>query len=196
MSTRTQRVEQLLRREIAGMLLRGDLRDPRVAPIAAISITGVRVSPDLGSARVFVDALGEGVNVTRVLQGLNAGASAMRAAIGPKIALRRTPKLRFERDESLEQGRAIEQVLAELATERKVSPIGEAAEGEAANVDAANVDTAGADEDVGEQDDDLDDDDLGDDAGEEDEDADEADSDDDDADDDDGKAAPPGRPRR
>ncbi len=117
MSTRTNRVEQMLRREIAGMLLRGDLRDPRIQPIAAISITAVRVAPDLGSARVFVDALGDAVNVPRVLAGLNAGAGAIRAALGPKLNLKRTPSLRFERDDSVDQGRTIERVLAEIAVE-------------------------------------------------------------------------------
>lgn len=153
MSTRTQRVEQLLRREIAGMLLRGELRDPRVSPIAAISITGVRVSPDLGSARVFVDAMGEGVDVMRVLAGLNAGASAMRAAIGPKIRLQRTPKLRFERDESVEQGRTIERVLAEIASERKPD------DARATDVDEDALDADGADDH-----DDADDDDANEDA--------------------------------
>ncbi len=106
----------MIRREIAAMLLRGELRDPRVQPIAAISITGVRVAPDLGSARVFVDALGDAVNFPRLLAGLNAGAGAVRAALGSKIQLKRTPSLRFERDDSVDRGRTIERVLAEIAT--------------------------------------------------------------------------------
>lgn len=123
MSTRLQKVEQVLRREIAEALLRGDLRDPRVQPIAAISITGVRVAPDLGSARVFVDALGDKVDFPRLLAGLNAGASAMRAVLGPKLRMRRTPTLRFERDESVEQGRSIERVLGEIKAAEAVAPV-------------------------------------------------------------------------
>ena len=123
MSTRLQKVEQVLRREIAEALLRGDLRDPRVQPIAAISITGVRCAPDLGSARVFVDALGEKVDFKRLLEGLNAGASAMRAAVGPKLRMRRTPKLRFERDDSVERGRDIERVLGEIAATDAVATV-------------------------------------------------------------------------
>ena len=115
MSTRVQKVEQMLRREIAELLLRGELRDPRIQPIAAISVTGVRVSPDLGTARVFVDGLGDAVDFPRLLAGLNAGAGALRAAIGARSRLRRTPRLRFERDQSVDQGRTIERVLSELA---------------------------------------------------------------------------------
>ncbi|MBX7084202.1 MAG: 30S ribosome-binding factor RbfA [Nannocystaceae bacterium] len=118
MSERTSKVEQALRREIAELLLRGELRDPRVQPIAAISVTGVKVSPDLSSARVFIDALSGEVDLKRVLAGLNAGAPVLRAALGSRVRLRRTPTLRFEADDSIARGRAVEQVLAELAAQR------------------------------------------------------------------------------
>lgn len=138
MSTRTQKVEELLRREIAELLVRGDIRDPRVQPIAAISITGVRVAPDLGTARVFVDGLGDAVDFPKLLAGLNAAARAMRAALGSKISLRRTPTLRFERDESVDRGRAIERVLGELAHE--VRPAEPTADGAAADAEEPDTD--------------------------------------------------------
>ena len=46
---------------------------------------------------------------------LNAGARALRSVIGPRIRLKRTPTLRFVRDESIERAVRIEQVIAELA---------------------------------------------------------------------------------
>ena len=155
MSTRTNRVEQMLRREIAGMLLRGDLRDPRIQPIAAISITAVRVAPDLGSARVFVDALGDAVNVPRVLAGLNAGAGAIRAALGPKLNLKRTPSLRFERDDSVDQGRTIERVLAEIAVESAATgaPVPDAAESHDSDAPDDEDDSDDGDSDDGDSDD-------------------------------------------
>jgi len=120
MDNRLQRVEQTLRREIAAALLQGEVHDPRVAGhLAVISVTGVKVSPDLGSARVFVDLLGEGIDPKSVLKGLNAAASTLRAILGKRIRMKRTPSLRFERDPSIERGVAVEQVLAELAAERK-----------------------------------------------------------------------------
>ncbi|HLT41053.1 MAG TPA: ribosome-binding factor A, partial [Enhygromyxa sp.] len=64
---RQHRVEELLRRELAQMLLRGELRDPRLAPASAISITGVDVSADLSVARVYVDVLAETLRLTDVL---------------------------------------------------------------------------------------------------------------------------------
>jgi ribosome-binding factor A len=118
-STRLSRVEQTLRREIAGALVRGDLRDPRLEHIAAISITAVKVAADLGSARVFVDVAGDGRSVRKVVSALNAGSKALRAIVGAKLRMKRTPTLRFEADESIEKGRRIEAVLAELQAERK-----------------------------------------------------------------------------
>lgn len=117
MSSRTSRVEQLVRREIAEMLLRGELRDPVLADPSAISITGASVSPDLSVARVFVDVLG-GRNAAEVLRVLNAAAGKFRSHIGRVARLRRAPSLRFESDPSIAHGAAIERVLAELAAEQ------------------------------------------------------------------------------
>ncbi len=120
MSMRLQRVEQTLRRALADIVLRGDLRDPRLRQAAAISITAVKVSPDLSSARVFVDVLGsEQLRRDDVIAGLNAGASAIRAKLGGRIRLKRTPALQFVVDGSIEQGNRIEAVLAELAQQRE-----------------------------------------------------------------------------
>ena len=123
MNNRLQRVEQTLRREIAAAIVQGEVHDPRVAAhVAEISVTGVKVSADLGSARVFVDVLYEGVDVGKVLKGLNAAASTVRAILGKRISMKRTPSLRFERDDSIERGVAVETVLAELAKERVAAP--------------------------------------------------------------------------
>jgi len=120
-STRLSRVEQMLRREIAGALVRGELRDPRLENTAAISITAVKCAADLGSARVFVD-VADGRNVRKVVTALNAGSKAIRAIVGEHLRMKRTPSLRFEADESIAKGRRIEAVLAEIASEKKPGP--------------------------------------------------------------------------
>jgi ribosome-binding factor A len=114
MNMRLSRVEETLRRALADLLLRGELRDPRLRNAAEISITAVKISPDLGQAQVYVDVLGGQARLPEVLAGLNAGASALRAMLGERIRLKRTPSLRFVVDRSIEQGRRIEAVLAEL----------------------------------------------------------------------------------
>ena len=76
MNQRLSRVEETVRRALADILLRGELRDPRLRNVAAISITAVKISPDLGQAQVYVDVLGEEASLQDVIAGLNAGASA------------------------------------------------------------------------------------------------------------------------
>lgn len=123
MSTRQSRVEELLRREIAGALLRGEIKDHRLRQQEMISVTAVRVSADLSVARVFVDVLQGGPDVGRVVEGLNAARGVFKRHLGQVLQLRRTPSLRFEHDDSIGHGTRIEQVLAELEAEeaQKVS---------------------------------------------------------------------------
>ena len=114
MGTRLERVEALLQREIASVVLTGELRDPRVQPTSNVSITGVSCSPDLSSARVFVDVLDRNSDLGPVLAGLNAGAAEIQRQVGRRITLKRTPRLRFLEDEGIRRGARIEQVLDEL----------------------------------------------------------------------------------
>jgi ribosome-binding factor A len=130
MGTRLQRVEALLRREIADVVLFGNLRDPRLQPTSAISITGVEVSADLSSARVYVDLLSHSMDVSVVLAGLNAGSAAVRRRIAGRVQLKRIPSLQFLRDESIERGAAVERVLQELRDDAPSSEEGQGEDGE------------------------------------------------------------------
>jgi ribosome-binding factor A len=111
-----ERVEETLRRAIADVLLIGGLRDPRLQGVT-FSVTGVKVDADLTLARVFVDILSQGADVAAVLAGLRAAAAAVRHEVKDKVQMRRVPNLRFERDESIEHGLKIEQLLMKIKTE-------------------------------------------------------------------------------
>jgi ribosome-binding factor A len=111
---RQQRVEELMRRELAQMLLRGELRDPRLSPASAVGITGVDVSADLSVARVYVDVLAESLRIEDVLDAFSSGAGVLRHKLGERLRLRRTPELRFVHDESIGRGARIEAILTEL----------------------------------------------------------------------------------
>lgn len=114
MSRRQQRVEALLRREIAQMLLRGELRDPRLQPASAVGITDVQVTGDLGVASVYVDVLTEAVKIEAVLAALKAASGTIRRKLAERVELRRTPELRFAHDATIERGNRIEAILGEL----------------------------------------------------------------------------------
>jgi ribosome-binding factor A len=78
-----------------------DLKDPR---IGLVTVTGVRVSPDLGTAVVFVSVLGNAKKRRATLEGLASAHGVLQARVSQQLTLRRTPTLTFEYDESVERG--------------------------------------------------------------------------------------------
>jgi ribosome-binding factor A len=125
---RQQRVEELLRRELAQMLLRGELRDPRLSPASAVGITGVDVSADLSVAHVYVDVLAESLRLDDVLEALAGGAGVLRHKLGERLRLRRMPELRFVHDESIGRGARIEAILTELREQASPNSVAAAAD--------------------------------------------------------------------
>ncbi len=123
MSNRRQlRVEELLRRELAEMLIRGDIKDPRIEPSSAISITGVRVTGDLGEAVIFIDIYSQRLDHTRVLRAFRSASAAIRSMLGKKVQLKRVPELRFEYDSSIERGARVAEILQEIANDPEPVP--------------------------------------------------------------------------
>ena len=87
------------------------MSDPRIKGL--VTVTGVRVSPDLSTATVFYSVLsGEDLEGARV--GLQNAAGRIQAAIGAQTRLKRTPRLRFEPDPVVENVGRIEATLKEL----------------------------------------------------------------------------------
>jgi len=93
-------------------LLRGELADPRVA---GATITAVKASPELDSARVFVTALGDDEEKEEAVAGLISAAPFIRRTLSRKLTLRRVPELRFEVDHQLEGAQRIERLLREVS---------------------------------------------------------------------------------
>jgi ribosome-binding factor A len=100
--SRTQRVADFLRQELAG-LIQLELRDPR---IGMVSVTGVEVSRDMSHARVFVTVLGKDSEAEAVesIEALNHAAGFLRTQIAKINSARTTPKLRFVFDASIGRG--------------------------------------------------------------------------------------------
>jgi len=109
MSKRRARLNEQLRRELSE-LIRTQVRDPRVG---LVTITGVDIAADLGSARVYVRVVGGSEEMQRSLEGLEAAASFLRTALGRILHVRRVPELRFREDRSYEGAARIEHVLSE-----------------------------------------------------------------------------------
>lgn len=110
MSTRTERVSDLIKGEISRLLLR-EVRDPRVG---FATITGATVSPDLKSVRVHVSVLAEPAARQLSIKALNAAAGFFRRALFRNLGLRFAPIVVFVLDESLDRGDRIERVLRKI----------------------------------------------------------------------------------
>jgi ribosome-binding factor A len=111
MSNRPERVAQLMRREIAEVLLRR-LRDPRVSGM--VSVTDVEVSHDLSAARVFVSIMPDGPERQRSLDALQSAAGYIRHELAPRLGLREVPELRFVLDTSIERGARVDDLLRRI----------------------------------------------------------------------------------
>ena len=92
----------------------GKLKDPR---IGMVTVTDVRVTPDLGEARVFVSVLGNDRKRAATLAGLESAKGVLQGKINRELSLRRTPTLTFTYDESVEHGVRMSKLIDELAAE-------------------------------------------------------------------------------
>lgn len=110
---RTQRVNQLLKEEIASLLQR-EVKDAR---IGAVTVTAVRVSPDLMQATVYVQVSGDDARKAEALDGLSSAAGFIRSRLGRDLRIRRSPELRFLIDRTQEHAARIHELLAEVEAE-------------------------------------------------------------------------------
>ncbi|EKU94284.1 Ribosome-binding factor A [Alloiococcus otitis] len=113
-SHRQGRVAQEIKRE-ATDILRNEVRDPRVD---GVTITDAEVTADLQHAKIFYSTLSDDDQVkTETQEGLDKASGLVRSEIGNRIKLFKTPEIRFVRDESLEYGNRIDQIINELHQE-------------------------------------------------------------------------------
>lgn len=109
MSNRILRVNELVQREISDIL-----RKRYQNEAVAITITEVRVSPDLRDARVFVSIVGDEATAEAKLQWLRRHAVDIREEVSRRIVLKYLPKFEYLLDHSATRGARILQVLDEI----------------------------------------------------------------------------------
>jgi ribosome-binding factor A len=105
---RHQRVAEEILHEI-GIMVAGELKDPRIAGL--VTVTEVRVTPDLKHARVFVSVIGNQAEQKSTIRGLAAAVGYIRHELTERIQLRRAPEIHFTLDHSEEYSQRIEELL-------------------------------------------------------------------------------------
>ena len=112
MATRRQRrVSELIHRELSMLLVR-EVRDPRLADV---TLTEVRVTPDLQLARVYYTILGDAEEARAAGAALESAGGYLRTQLGARVRLRLVPELVFQLDQSAAYGRHIDDLLAQIS---------------------------------------------------------------------------------
>jgi ribosome-binding factor A len=107
---RPERVGAQVQQLLAEVFARG-MSDPR---IGFVTITGVKMSPDLREARVYWTVHGDEEQKKHTAKGLENARSFLRREIGAGLKLRVVPNLHFSYDEAIDRGERIERLLKEM----------------------------------------------------------------------------------
>ncbi|MCQ2587655.1 MAG: 30S ribosome-binding factor RbfA [Treponema sp.] len=109
---RIQRLDDQLRDEISQLIIRGEVKDPRVNTF--LSINRVEVTSDLSYAKVYVSTFLTDNQLRNGVNGLNAAAGFIQREIAKKLRIRKFPKLQFIVDVGMKEGFKMVQKLNEL----------------------------------------------------------------------------------
>lgn len=128
-SQRQLRIGEELRHALSHILQREELRDPDLAG-RSITVTEVRISPDLKTATAFVLPLG-GIDSDRTVEALRRASGYLRGCIARDVVLKYVPRLNFETDESFDKAARIQELLQEpdIAADRVDAQTGPADSG-------------------------------------------------------------------
>ncbi|NWG91284.1 MAG: 30S ribosome-binding factor RbfA [Parvularculaceae bacterium] len=111
---RQLRAGELVRHALVEIFRREDLRDPALHGLS-ITVTEVRMTPDLKQATAFVAPLGASIDTEKhpeIVRALNHAAPHLRHLLGDRIDMKFTPSLVFRSDESFAEARRIDELLA------------------------------------------------------------------------------------
>lgn len=108
----SQRIEKVQKaaREVLGEAIQ-ELKDPRVG---FVTVTAVRVSPDVRHARVLVSVLGDEDEQRASLEGLSSATPVLRATLGQQLRMKYLPALTFELDRGAEEAEHLESLFRQI----------------------------------------------------------------------------------
>ena len=129
-SYRKERINERIR-ELIGELILNRIKDPR---IGLVSITSVKVSPDLSTAKVYFTVMGDEDTRKETREGLKSAKNFLRKTIGRDLKIHQSPDLRFVYDDSLDRAMRIEDAFGRIQNQ--------------SDTDTEAVDDVGEDSDV------------------------------------------------
>ena len=102
-----RRVDEAMRAVLSDAIAK-DLKDPRVG---FVTVTGVKTSPDMRHASVYVSVLGDDPERAESLDGLRSAHGYLQGRVATELKLKYTPTLTFEYDGSIDRGMRISELL-------------------------------------------------------------------------------------
>ena len=119
-SNRIGRINEEIQRELSGLIR--TVKDPRVHGL--VSITAVDTTPDLRYAKIYISVLDKS-DSSQVLKGLKSASGWLRRELGHALQLRYTPELTFVRDDSIDKGAHILDMLRNPEVVKPANPANE-----------------------------------------------------------------------
>ena len=119
-SNRIGRINEEIQRELASLI--PNVKDPRVTGM--ISVTAVDTTPDLRYAKIYISVLDKS-DSAQVLKGLKSASGWLRRELGRALQLRYTPELTFVRDDSIDKGAHILDMLRNPEVVKPANPANE-----------------------------------------------------------------------
>ncbi len=109
---RSDRISQQIKRELADMIQKGELKDDRIGGL--VSVTHVDVTGDLRNVKVYFSVFGEEAQKIGTLAALDSAKGFLRGEICRRLGIRFAPELIFKLDDSLEEGQRITELLNKI----------------------------------------------------------------------------------
>jgi ribosome-binding factor A len=110
MSIKQERMAERIRQVLSELLMR-EVSDPR---LQSVTITEVKVDPEIMLAQVYVNALGDEAREKSVMEGLDRAGGFLRRELSRRVRLRQVPELKFVWDATLERADRVERLLNDL----------------------------------------------------------------------------------
>ncbi|MDE1171039.1 MAG: 30S ribosome-binding factor RbfA [Verrucomicrobium sp.] len=114
MSERTDRMSEVIRRELSTLIQREASLEGQIVTIAS-----VETSPDLKHAYVYVSAIEQEMGKGQILAAMNKARAAWQSALGHRIGAKFTPKLHFHFDEAQARGDRVMELMQEIERQKE-----------------------------------------------------------------------------
>lgn len=113
-SKRPERVADRIVKELSELIIRGEIKDPRVS---SISITGAKVTDNLGMAEIYFTVLGGEGGRKAAQGGLERAKGFIRGRLAERLDMRKVPDIKFKFDSTIEKGYKIDEILRGISGE-------------------------------------------------------------------------------